>query len=108
MRDKPRVVIDPDFTVWYDAEPALTLFMQLQTQWYVGMAGATGLNYASVIPVIALYEKTGTGQRELLSEIQSLESGCLRGWADNRDMDAKEKPAGFDKRAIEERRNARC
>lgn len=87
---------------------ALTLFMQLQTQWYVGMAGVTGLNYASVIPVIGLYEKTGTGQRELLSEIQALETGCLQGWADNRDMDAKEKPAGFDRLVIEERRKVRC
>lgn len=105
---KPQVIIDPDFTVFHDAELALTLFMQLQTQWTIGMAGAIGLNYAGVIPVIALYEKTGTGQRELLGEIQALESGCLQGWADNRDMDAKENPEGFNKSAIEARRQARC
>ncbi len=72
------------------------------------MAGATGLNYAAVIAVIALHEPTKTHQRLLLEEIQMLEMGCLQGWADNRDMGAKEKPAHFDKSAIDMRRQARC
>lgn len=108
MAAKAQVVIAADFTVWHESELALMLFMQLQTQWTVGMAGATGLNYAAVIAVIALYAKTGTGQRELLGEIQALESGCLQGWVDNRDWDAKDKPAHFDRQLIEERRKVRC
>ncbi len=100
--------VDDDFTVFHDSAFALTLFTQLQTQWYVGMAGATGLNYAAVISVIALYEKSGTRQRELLEDIQALESGCLQGWTDNRDLGAKDKPGYFDRSAIDMRRKQRC
>lgn len=97
-----------DFTVFHDAELALVLFMQLQTQWNVGMIGAIGLDYASVIAVIGLYEKTGSGQRERLAEIQALETGCLQGWADSRDSQTKEKPRGFNRLAINERKSRRC
>ncbi len=100
--------IDQDFTVWHDAEPSLALFLQLQSQWVVGMAGATGLNYGSIIPVVALYEKNTIRQRELFEDIQALEHGCLQGWTDSQAISAKEKPKNFNKQEIDERRQMRC
>lgn len=45
-----------DFEVWEENWVTLSLFFQLQTQWRVSMAGATGLDYSAIIVLFDLYE----------------------------------------------------
>lgn len=54
----------------------------LQTQWRVGMAGATGLDYASVL---ALLDRSGLRPRrraECFEHVRAMEREVLRVWAD--------------------------
>ena len=64
--------------LWFDAQPALGLFFQLQTQWRIGFAGRTGLDYTAVLAVLALHCPHRAKQRALLAEIAALEAGVLR------------------------------
>jgi hypothetical protein len=68
---------DEDFTVFYDATLALEVFFAVQTQWNYSMDGLTGLNYSSVIAVIALYSKK-RDRLTLLHEVAEVERGFLR------------------------------
>jgi hypothetical protein len=68
---------DSDFVVFYDAKLALEIFFAVQTQWNYSMDGITGLNYQSVIAVIALYSKK-RHRLDLLHEIRAIESGFLK------------------------------
>ena len=42
--------------LWPEHQTALQIFGALQTQWRVGMAGATGLDYAALPTVMELYQ----------------------------------------------------
>lgn len=42
--------------VWEENWEALTIFLKLQTQWNMGMAGPTGLNYQALETIIRLYK----------------------------------------------------
>ena len=60
----------------------------VQTQWRMGMGGATGLDYASVLA----YLKDGRGlhskeRREVFGLIQLCERETLRVWAEKRERD---------------------
>ena len=66
------------FEVWPENWPAWLLFCRLRTQWRVGMNGATGLVYASVLALID--RQTDLTQRErdeLFEDIQSMELAAL-------------------------------
>jgi hypothetical protein len=64
--------------VFFDGQLAFEIFFLCQTQWTYSMEGITGLNYSSVIDVIALYEKRKSHQLALLKEVSAIESGYLR------------------------------
>ena len=65
-----------DFEVLEENWPAVRMFMQLQTQWNVGMGGATGLNYQSVE---FLFKIEGIeNQREMLADLQTMEVAALQ------------------------------
>ena len=42
--------------VWEENWEALMMFLKMQTQWHVGMAGLIGLNYQSLESLIRLYD----------------------------------------------------
>lgn len=42
--------------VWEENWEALMIFLRLQTQWNMGMAGPTGLNYQALETIIRLYK----------------------------------------------------
>lgn len=48
--------LDDTVEVWPDNEAALDVFAAMQTQWRVGFAGATGLDYSALPAVLALCE----------------------------------------------------
>ena len=63
----------PSFTVWTENEAALRLF--LATQWRVGFGGRTGLDYQSVVALMALRK---TKKREAMFEaLQAMEHAAL-------------------------------
>lgn len=65
-----------DFEVFEENWPVVSLFMRLQTQWHIGMGGATGLNYQSVL---ALFTIEGIeNQREMLADLQVMEVAALQ------------------------------
>lgn len=65
-----------NFEVLSENWPVVSLFMQLQTQWNVGMGGATGLNYQSVE---FLFKIEGIeNQREMLADLQVMEVAALQ------------------------------
>lgn len=62
----------------------------VQTQWRIGMGGATGLDYAAVLA----YLKDGKGlpgkeRREVFGLIQLCERETLQVWAEKRERDTK-------------------
>lgn len=60
----------------------------VQTQWRVGMAGRTGLDYAGVCAYLALQEPDAATQRDHLAGIQAAELASLHVWAERREAQA--------------------
>lgn len=46
--------LDSAFEVWPDNMDAVNTFTAMSTQWRTGMAGATGLDYSALPPVLEL------------------------------------------------------
>lgn len=66
-----------DTTVWELHWPAVELFAAMSTQWRVGMAGATGLDYAALPAVFDLYDVPKGQRRERMDEIRIMEREAL-------------------------------
>ena len=78
---------DEDFTVFYDGQLALKIFLSVQSQWNVSMAGITGLSYPSVLGVIELYAKKKKDRLNLLDEVSAIESGFLNATNEKREKE---------------------
>lgn len=99
---------DRDFIVFPDAWESVVWFQRFSTQWNISYAGATGLNYPAVLAVLTMYDPESSQQQDVFDDIQDLERGALQAFADQRDLAAKDKPAHFDRAAIDERKQRRC
>jgi hypothetical protein len=64
------------------------LFMRLQSQWTVGVAGATGLNYSGVESALRLMGIKGQKRSELFSDIQVMEEATLEAWEQRRNKES--------------------
>ena len=62
------------------------LWQELQTQWRVGMAGATGLDYTAVIAHLRASGLRGEPLREAYAAIREAESATLEVWAEEREQ----------------------
>jgi hypothetical protein len=83
---------EADFEVWEENWLTLNLFFQLQTQWRVGMGGATGLDY-SAIPV--LFDLYGVEDRvEVFEGIQVCEVELLLIWQEKNKSGSKNNNPG--------------
>ena len=60
------------------------MFCALQTQWSVGMGGATGLRYESAYPLIDRAAKTEEEGMDLFDDLQVLEGAALKQMSENR------------------------
>ncbi len=78
--------IDPDadqeaetvVPVWPENRQSVHVFMRLRTQWRVGMAGATGLDYAALTPELWRLTKTRPrDRRRVFDDLQVLEVAAL-------------------------------
>lgn len=63
--------------MWPENWPIFTLFCSLQTQWRVGMGGATGLDYSALYPLLDRVAKSSDEWDEMFSDIQLLEREAL-------------------------------
>ena len=59
--------------IWPENWAALEVFSALQTQWRVGMAGPTGLDYAGVRAVMDLQAIPSDAHPALFQDLQALE-----------------------------------
>jgi hypothetical protein len=75
-----------DFVVFFDAQLAVEIFLACQTQWQYSIEGVIGLNYSSVLDVIALYAQSTPEQLTLLHEIRAIEAGFLLGVREKREQ----------------------
>lgn len=66
-----------DFPVYKEAWSAVEIFLFCQFQWRHGFNGIEGLDYAVVMPIIALHHPRKSKQREILNDINNLEFGVM-------------------------------
>lgn len=70
--------------LWPCNVAAWAAWCAVQTQWRVGMQGATGLCYAGVRAWLDEAGTTGDDRRDLFAGIQAAERATLAAWADQR------------------------
>jgi hypothetical protein len=70
-------VVTPDhFEVWEENWQVLTIFLQVQTQWRMGMNGLIGLDYGAVAWVLKLVAAENE-HLTLLGDLQTIERAVL-------------------------------
>ncbi len=73
--------------LWPDNLRAWGCWQDVQTQWRVGMGGATGLDYAGVRAYLEEAE-LGEERRDVFAGIRACERATLEVWAENRRKEA--------------------
>jgi hypothetical protein len=63
--------------IWPENLPAFQIFADLSTQWRVGMAGPTGLDYPAVLAVMDLHGTAPEHRRERFDELRVMERAAL-------------------------------
>lgn len=76
--------------LWPCNVPAWEHWCALQTQWRVGMSGATGLDYAGVRAYLDECGLDGDERKTIFAGIRAAESGTLSGWAERRANESTE------------------
>lgn len=82
--DSAMAVDEDEFWLWPDNEDAFQLWLTLQSQWTIGMAGPTGLNYAGVEACMRMQGIRASRQREFFRLIQVMEQAALDEWSSKR------------------------
>lgn len=73
------------FYLWPCNVPVFRLWQQLQTQWRAGIAGYTGLDYASVIAYMRNVARVPSKHwDEAFSGLQAMEAAALDVWSESR------------------------
>ena len=80
--------------LWPDNVRAWSCWQGVQTQWRVGMGGATGLDYAGVRAFLDEQDLQRDERREVFAGIQACERATLEVWAEQREREQQER-AGF-------------
>ena len=85
---------DPVFNLWPENVPAFDLFQQVQTQWRIGFAGPTGLDYAGVRASPAFRRIRRRLRERTLDEICTMERAWLDAAAEVRAENEQRTPKG--------------
>ncbi|RJG10913.1 hypothetical protein D3879_14625 [Pseudomonas cavernicola] len=67
-----------EFWVWPDNWQAVDVFITMGTQWRVGMAGATGLDYGVLNDVMRLHGIKKRGRDDVFAAVRIMESAALK------------------------------
>ena len=65
------------FEVWPENWPAFALFCKVQSQWRVGAAGATGLDYTPLLALMDRMKLSDEDHDDLFDDVQTLERSAL-------------------------------
>lgn len=63
--------------IWPDNVPAVAVFLSVATQWRMGFAGPTGLDYGVLPAVLRLHGVPRRDWPNLFSDLRTLESAAL-------------------------------
>ena len=77
--------------LWPDNLLAWRCWQGVQTQWRVGMGGATGLDYAGVRAFLDEQDLQRDERREVFAGIQACERATLEVWAEQREREQQER-----------------
>ena len=77
--------------LWPDNVRAWSCWQGVQTQWRVGMGGATGLDYAGVRAFLDEQDLQRDERREVFAGIQACERATLDVWAEQREREQQER-----------------
>lgn len=84
--DPPEAQQVEEIYLWPCNLPAWNCWHAIQTQWRIGMAGATGLDYPSVLAYLERIEGlSGPDLRERFELMQACERLALTEWAQRRE-----------------------
>jgi hypothetical protein len=67
----------PPVEVWPDNVQAVNTFIAMGTQWRVGMAGATGLDYAALPVVMRLSGVLAAERADVFDAVRTMEDAAL-------------------------------
>lgn len=79
--------------LWPDNVRAWSCWQGVQTQWRVGMGGATGLDYAGVRAFLDEQDLQCDERRDVFAGIQACERATLEVWAEQREREQQERAA---------------
>lgn len=68
--------------IWPENWQAYELFCALDTQWRIGMAGPTGVDYAALPVALRMVGAARAEWRQLMSDIRIMESAALKAMRD--------------------------
>lgn len=67
----------PQFVLWPEHVRSLRAWLLIQTQWSVGMAGRTGINYGSAVPLLQARGLGGSRLARVVADLQVMELAAL-------------------------------
>lgn len=73
--------------LWPDNLPAWSAWCAVQTQWRIGPAGPTGLDYAGVAAWLQLQEPDAERRREQFAGVRAAEAATLDVWSERRERE---------------------
>ena len=73
-----------DQDVYPDVWPALDMLIDMQTQWRVGAAGATGMDYTALETLMRVKRVKAAERAELLGDVRRMETAVLELWREQR------------------------
>ncbi len=65
------------FDVWPDTLTSINAFISMETQWRIGFAGATGMDYAALPAVLDLMEVPPAERPQLFEDLRAMEAHAL-------------------------------
>jgi hypothetical protein len=75
----------PIVPVWPENRTAVVAFLALRTQWRVGMAGRTGLDYQAIPITLDLLEIPREQHKSVFRDLRMLEAGALEEMHNSKD-----------------------
>ena len=73
-----------DQEVYPDVWPALDMLIDMQTQWRVGAAGATGMDYTALETLMRVKRVKTADRADLLGDVRRMETAVLELWREQR------------------------
>lgn len=64
--------------IWPQNYQAYLLFCAMDTQWRIGMAGPTGLDYAALPVALRMIDAPRVDWQELMTDVRVMESAALQ------------------------------